>query len=524
MVALWRFGRRALAAALALLAGASLALALRTAPEAPQAAFYLIHTRAWELLAGVLAALAVPHLAPRVSRRVARALAALGLGLVVVGLVALPEQGVWPGPYTLVPVAGAIALLMFGAPDAAASRLLGLAPLVGLGLVSYSAYLWHQPILGFLAIVGQKPATTPGIAAAVAATLAVAWASWALVEQPFRTRRLPARIGRPALGLAAAAIAAFALGGHVTEGYPGRLPAAARAALAWGQSWPSRYWDCVGGRAEALRLDPAQACVHGAPVPPRVAIWGDSHAATLAEPLGLALAAEGVAVLELSVGGCMPVSGAINSGQNRSRTCAEHNARMLDFLTQERGIEVVVVHSYWNYFVERRDFDNGTGSVRPDDLFAQDPGGAPDASDAERVGYLTARLQEDISRLTAAGKQVLLSYPLPEPGFDVPDHLARLAMLGRPGPSTMVIPEAAFRDYSRLARAMLDGVGVRPVLTRIDLSPALCLEDLLCRVVDAGEPLYFDDNHLSRAGAARVVPALAAAVAAMLMPRDTGMP
>ncbi|MDH3264026.1 MAG: acyltransferase, partial [Paracoccaceae bacterium] len=493
-------------------------------PDHPQAAFYLIHTRAWELLAGVLGALLARRVLIAMWPAMGRALAGLGLAMVVAGLVAIPEAADWPGLWTLLPVAGTVLVLVFGSPEARASRLLGLAPLVGVGLISYSAYLWHQPILAFLRLAGEKPGTPAGIATVVAVTLLLAWASWALVEQPFRSRRLPPWIGRPVLGLAAAAIVAFAIGGAVTKGYPGRLPEAAHAALDWGKSWPSRYWDCVGGRAKEMRLDPASACVHGAEVPPQVAVWGDSHAATIAEALGHALAAGGIAVRELSIGGCMPVTGAVNSGQNRTAYCSEHNARMIEHLVTATEIEVVVVHSYWNYFVERRDFDNGAGRVRSDDLYAYPPGAGESITDAERTAWLTERLRGDMERLTSAGKRVLLSYPLPEPGFDVPDWMARQVLAGEPWPESLDVPAAAFEDYSRLARTILGGVGELPGLARIDLSAALCEAGGACRVIEGGEPLYFDDSHLSHSGVARVIPPLAAAVEALIDARSVRLP
>jgi peptidoglycan/LPS O-acetylase OafA/YrhL len=524
MVALTRFAPRALVPVIAAAALASFAAALLTVPEHPQAAFYLIHTRAWELLAGVLGALVARRLLGTVRPVVGEVLAGLGLAMVIGGLVAIPETADWPGAWTLVPVAGTALVLVFGSPVGMASRLLGLAPFVWVGLVSYSAYLWHQPILAFLGLAGERPGTPAGIAAVVAVTLLLSWASWALVEQPFRQRRLPPRIARPALALAAAAIAAFAIGGHVTKGYPGRLPEAAREALAWSKSQPSRYWECVGGRAEEMRLDPAAACVHGAEAPPRVAVWGDSHGAAIGEALGQALAPRGIAVRELTAGGCMPVSGVVNSGQSRATYCPEHNAKMLDYMVADPDIEVVVIESYWNYFIERRDFDNRVGQVRGVGLTAYPLGTGAGISDAERAAYITERLRGDIARLTGAGKAVLLSYPLPEPGFDVPEWMARQVLAGRPWPETLGFPEAAFEDYSRLARGILDGVGEMPGLTRIDLSAALCEPGGDCRVIENGEPLYFDDDHLSRVGVARVMPALAAAVGTLLDEGPSGQP
>lgn len=243
---IWRFGARARLAVLAGLALASLAAAIATGPDDPMAAFYLIATRAWELLAGVLAALGFRRV--QIAGPVGRGLADLGLALVLAGLFVVPSSALWPGPWTLLPVGGAVLLMLYGHNPSVARRILHLPPVVGLGLVSYSAYLWHQPILGFLAILDRRPENWAGVTLVVLATLALSVASWRFVEQPFRYGLAARRPGRIALWAAGLAIAAFAIGGHVTEGYPSRVPPEVREMLAWSESFPSTIKQCIGGR------------------------------------------------------------------------------------------------------------------------------------------------------------------------------------------------------------------------------------------------------------------------------------
>lgn len=515
LVLLWRFGRGAVIDVLAAIAGLSLCLSVLTSDARPLAAFYLIHTRAWELLAGVLAALLAPRLAKAVPEAVGATLATLGLVLVAAGLALIPADAAWPGAWALLPVAGTVLVVLFGAAPSPARWVLSAAPFVGIGVVSYSAYLWHQPILGFLAILGERPDGLWAKVGFVAAALALAWASWRFVEQPFRTRRLPPRLGRGLLAGAAALIAAFAIGGAVTEGYPGRMSPEVLRVLAYETSWSPSYRSCIGGRKEGDRLDPEAACVHG-PLPPRVAIWGDSHAAVLAEPLGEALAAHGIGLKELTVGSCVPIGGLKNSALKRTEYCAEHNRKMLDHLVASETIDVVVLNAYWNSYTERRDFDTQTGDVRDDGVFALPLHASPSISDPERLGFMARQLRADVAELTAAGKHVVLLYPIPEAAFDPPDRLARLIWLKGVAPAEIGFPTAAFEDYSRLSRALLDAAGDGPLVHRLDVSGAFCDPGGDCRVVEAGAPLFFNANHLSLPGVAKVVPPLAATVEAIL--------
>lgn len=509
---IWRFGVRVRVAVLVILALASFVAAVATGPDDPMAIFYLIHARAWELLAGVLAALGFSR--AQTLGRGRGLLADLGLVLVLAGLFFVPPSALWPGPWALLPVGGSVLVMLYGHNTSVARRILHLPPVVGLGLISYSAYLWHQPILGFLAIVDRKPVGWTGIGLVILTTLALATLSWRFVEQPFRHGFAATRRGRLALWLGGLAIAGFAIGGHATEGYPSRISPEVREMLAWSGSVPTTYRGCIGGRKEGERLDPATACIHGAQgLAPSVAIWGDSHAAVLANPLGQALAVEGIAVRELSGSSCMPVTGVRNTALKRAEYCAVHNRLMLNHMVSDPDLRVVVIFAFWNSYVEARDFDNQAGALVRDSLVAVPLDQPDDMPDADRLAALTGLLRADLDRLVAAGKLVVILGPIPEPGFDLPDRLGRDLWLGLDPADHEEYPEPAFSDYAASARTMLaDAARNLPGVTVLDIAPLFCTAGATCHLVRHGQPLFFDDNHLSLAGSALVVPSVTAAV------------
>ncbi|MGG7566220.1 acyltransferase family protein [Rhodovulum sp. DZ06] len=195
--------RRALVGpALLALAALSLAVADWAAIAKPDANFFLPATRLWELLAGALLAWAEHRgHAPR-RGAAAGALAGLGLVAVVVPMAVYDTATPAPSLWTLIPVLGTAAVLRWGR-DGIAGRLLSTAPFVWIGLISYSAYLWHQPVLAFARIAaGGEPALWIMLALC-AVSLALAWATWAFVERPFR-RGAPAPGWGPALRYGAA--------------------------------------------------------------------------------------------------------------------------------------------------------------------------------------------------------------------------------------------------------------------------------------------------------------------------------
>lgn len=144
--ALWRLGRGIVWGVLAVIAVVSLALCQLLVTSQPDATFYLIHTRAWELLAGSLIALWQLRGGPRAQDR-SETGAALGLAMILYGIFMFDEHTPFPSLWALLPVGGTALVLLFAAKDTLAARLLSLRVMVGIGLISYSAYLIHQPLL-----------------------------------------------------------------------------------------------------------------------------------------------------------------------------------------------------------------------------------------------------------------------------------------------------------------------------------------------------------------------------------------
>jgi peptidoglycan/LPS O-acetylase OafA/YrhL len=209
LLALWRWRRGGSDAMLwAVFLGSavlSFALSVFAAEWKPVANFYLPVTRAWELLAGCMVALALKGAPPR-KAIYAPVLAGLGLVLVIGALILIDETTPWPGPWTIVPVAGTALILLFARADCPTGRTLGWGPLVWIGLLSYSIYLWHQPLLAFARITTPAHPPLALMAALALATIPLAWISWRFVEQPFRKRPSSGGFSRQTIFAGSAAI------------------------------------------------------------------------------------------------------------------------------------------------------------------------------------------------------------------------------------------------------------------------------------------------------------------------------
>ena len=358
----WRLGPARLFALLATLAAASLALSQWQVQTQPITAFFLLPSRAWQLLLGAMVAFAFAY---RVSRAdlvgrnliAAEALGALGLAMILWPVFAYDDRTPFPGLNALAPSVGTALVLAFSAPQTVVGRLLGLPAFVGVGLISYSAYLWHQPLFAFTrhATLGE---VSPLVMAALSAlALGLAWLSWRFVERPFRARGVVGR--RAVLAFAMSGVAAFGavgLVGHLrSDQITGIRLAGVDPALR--ESFRTKD-QLVDSRSELLRPFKAAADTpFGAdPATRRVLILGDSVANDLygAAMINAALF-DGVEFRRLPLDDlCMPqfervlrgdVSGPRDTG-DANRDCLDEALRLRDS-AQFAEADVLVLSAFW---------------------------------------------------------------------------------------------------------------------------------------------------------------------------------
>jgi peptidoglycan/LPS O-acetylase OafA/YrhL len=201
----------------------SFAASVILTPIYSNSSFYLLHTRAWELLLGALAAYAFTRTS--LPDRANNFLSSAGLTLVFASILLFSDKLQYPSYYALLPCTGTALILLFTRPGTWASRLLSTRLLIGIGLISYSAYLWHQPLFAYARIMSINPPTQLLMVSLCAVTFPLAYLTWRYVEQPFRDRtRVSSRFiflftvaSTAVLGGAAAFV-------YLTAGIPERVP------------------------------------------------------------------------------------------------------------------------------------------------------------------------------------------------------------------------------------------------------------------------------------------------------------
>lgn len=333
----------------AALAMASFVLCLIVGARAPQYAFYLPVTRAWELLVG--SALALWHggrltgLEQDQTRfRLSREIAAAGaLVAIAIGFWSYRSWMIDPGWFTLFPVLGT-AVLIGGGGTLIHRRLLGARAAVFIGLISYPLYLWHFPLMTYARIHFVDGVRFRYMLAILLASFVLAWLTYRLIEVPLRFGHKQVRIKITGLVTAMIALGVVGLAADWTNGLPIRIPASIRPfMLTGGES--SQYWregKCLM-RPEQEPANFASECA-GDGGRPLLFIWGDSYAASLYPGLKHFAATRGFDVAEYTASACEPLIGYVNPERP---FCKPSNDYALERIRELRP-EVVIIYSAWN--------------------------------------------------------------------------------------------------------------------------------------------------------------------------------
>ena len=217
----WRFGKNRVFWMVVVFAAISLALSEWGWRNRPVANFYLAPTRAWELLAGSIAAFIVQKRGVEKNNT----LALLGLVAIIFSIFAYDESTPFPSVYALVPVLGVVLLVLYADKDTYAAKLLSTKLFVGVGWISYSAYLWHQPLFAFARVRSLGESSTAELIFLSIITIVLAYFSWRFIERPFRSTA-PGAFSRKSVFVSAlvgfVSFSAVGVYGHYSDGSKNR--------------------------------------------------------------------------------------------------------------------------------------------------------------------------------------------------------------------------------------------------------------------------------------------------------------
>ena len=470
----WRLRRSLMLPALIAGMLASIVLSVTLTPGSPGVAFYLLPTRAWELLAGGL--VSWYGATGSANSGVREAAAAFGFALVLIAVIAFDSATPFPGYAAVLPVAGAALVLGYG-PGSRTGAFLSSRPLVFVGLISYSAYLWHQPLFALARYLNLTGELDRGVASILCvATLILATLSWRYVETPFRDSGVVSR-RRLAVSLVVATLVTAVPASIIAFAGPGKRRAPVATNIV-GQAFVSLFGDCTvtspfSWLGVGCLLDPSSAA------PPAFLVVGDSHAGSLLPAFARISRESGVQGRLLDLSACSPLV-EVTAVPTSTPSC---------LLTRERALQMVADEHIGAVFLVSR-FSFGYGAP---DTFAARLSGTIDAySQRGALVHLVAQAPEQPHFQRRAYLRAMLRQRFL--GVDASPAIHAMTATRAEHDERQAFVRSAFERYRGDARVRL-----------VDFSAALC-DDATCTLGTIVGPYYNDDQHLTAAGALLVSP------------------
>ena len=457
----------------------------------PMGAFYLPAARAWELLIGALLAIYAPRQFE--SRSLNEILGLLGLSLILLSIFLYSPTTSFPGAAALIPCVGAALILYSGGCQATlVGKFLSMRPVVFFGLISYSLYLLHWPLLVFTRYIVGHELSAVEITLILLASVALATLSWRCVELPFRRRGtlIDRRVVFVGSGGAMLILLTGGVIAYQSNGLPQRLPADV-AKVAMGA------FDTKLGKSEcdlksAAEIQSNRICEIGflGAHEATFAVLGDSFAiAVLPAIQATAIEAHKKGAV-LTRGGCYPLVGIYRG----DRSCENFLTASLNFINAHAEIKQVILIGRWTSAAEGSRF----GATIPPDLFITDEFSL-EANYAENKRVFVRAFQRTIEAI--GPRKVFVVMSLPEQKIDVPRTAALNLYLGRK--EAVGLSRIEFDKRQSFTRDALLGLAGRLHFELLDASSLLCTASV-CHATKDGFSLYSDDNHLNRYGARQI--------------------
>lgn len=437
----------------------------------PEATFYLLPTRAWELLLGGL----IPYLikARSTSRAMEEWLGISGLILMLAGVFFYQEGTPFPGYFALFPCLATVAIIVGGHRQrTVVSKMMSLTAIAYIGKISYSLYLIHWPIRVFADLLVDELSLSWRLGMALLSVI-IASTIYHLIEDPIRLRRfLPTS---SALGTTYVAGLVISVLGCVaiiqTGGLPARFPEPVQILASYVDDKPPPLSEC-----EFDRYSPHNACQIGVRQDPVTwMVWGDSHVWAAYAVFDQWLQLEKKTGLLTFRHACPPVQ-EIHLYDDTQDDCYAFNQSMMTFLAQDDSPKNVFLVSTWLQAPEGRLSTSNRIKL----------------SSQQSVALFQTQLAATLQALRELGKNVYLWEPVPGARANVPISMANAELSGQSLDIEFTRDEYLARyDFLFTVQA-----NQRDLIAKsFSPSQAVCTTGI-CAVAIAGKPLYFDDAHI----------------------------
>ncbi|MDC1380406.1 acyltransferase [Octadecabacter sp.] len=484
LILAWRFGKNRVFWMIVVIAAISLILSEWGWRNKATANFYLAPTRAWELFAGSIAAFIVQKQGVQKNNF----LATVGLAAIIFSIFFYDETTPFPSVYALVPVLGVVLLVLYADRETIAAKLLSTKGFVGIGLISYSAYLWHQPLFAFARIRSLEHPSMGLMSALSLISLILAYFSWGYIEKPFRDKT---SIGKKSIFVfSSVGLLSFILvgyQGHSNDGYRERfnIEDTVYASLIRSQ----RQSECFG--EDVIQRTDWFCNIGSSSSAPSFFVFGDSHSLSFLPAIDTALSENNKSGLFAGTSGCIPFL-RIHSLRNDQleNNCNELNLRVFSYVKQN-AIDTLLLVARWTYYTD--------GGYEGDDFSYIGLRETDERMQKNSRLAFEYGLRETITAYSEIGVNVIVVPQVPQQHREPLDIYAHSSVSGK-GLTESSVSRSQHLMLQKYVRGLFEAESVR----LLDFTDTLC-DELYCSVGTKQTSFYNDDDHLSLSGSSLLI-------------------
>jgi peptidoglycan/LPS O-acetylase OafA/YrhL len=462
------------------------------------ASYYLLPSRAWQMMMGAVLAIIVIEFS--VGRRLANVLAVLAALCILFPLFFYTKGTRFPGLSAFVPTFGAALIIFIGSTCTGSwlTRVLSCSWIKFIGIISYSLYLWHWPIFAFLR--NYQADTQLSLFFSLAGLLLsflMAYLSWRFIESPFRDKTLFSRKAVfVVMGASSGLLVCLCLAIVFLQGVPSRIDPQI-ISLSSVIKDAAINSPCMNKKSEDIKKGNVCSLGDERVDQVSVALWGDSHSGALKNSFSLAVEEKGKKGVFLGKTGCPPILGVLKKNISDGEECLSFNDEAFRLILSNNSIKTVFLHARWALSVEGTRYmsERGVNYVLVDV--------ENESLHLTNADIVERSLNRTLRGLLLAGKKVVIIASVPEVGFSVPKVAANNLFWGK---SRDIRPSIkAFVHRQSMTNQIFETLKASyPMVEFIYPSDKLC-DASVCHIMLEGESLYFDTNHLSDLGSGIVV-------------------
>jgi peptidoglycan/LPS O-acetylase OafA/YrhL len=466
----------------------SLGLADWSSRNYPSASFYFLHTRIWELLAGSILGYFEIKGGVRFKYKILNlTLPSVGLFLIGHSILFFNDKMFHPSFYTLSLIIGICLIIWFSHKDEIITKILSTKLFVGIGLISYSLYLWHHLIFSFTKITGLVTGSITGRLLLILILLICSIISYSFVEKPFRNKKNNTKNILKLIITLIIFLISFNIYVINNDGIKKRLP-----------------------EIFQIKLSEQNINFHQKDNTRIVVLIGDSHAEALGFSLNEVIKKKDLSLIRFATESYLTEFNYLLKKNNKIKeNFIERNVKIDNFLVENSNL-IVVFHQRWSLRLLETYFDNEEGNKEYlyDNEFPEylEPINIKTSSLKERQKYIKEGLLTQINKIINQGHKLVLVYPVPEMGVSPNEYLLRKYVANKNLFPVFSGSYEVYKKRNKLIFEILDNIE-NPNIIRVYPHKLFCDEQIKNRCVanDHNNIFYWDDDHLSIQGSKLVV-------------------